>query len=744
MSRKIYIFVATLILVAYTASAQPEERLRLLDSLSKAADATQRNEQKMEILDKICEENFNVDTTARYADAMLSLAKRSKNKPMMVRAMRHKAQSYYNKEDYEAAMDLLTNEAIPMAKQEDCQEDLGIMYVIFGNAISYVNKGASGNSWYDEGISIFRRLGNYNRLIWAFNIKATTYIEDGLLDYGQTYLDSAMKYAEVINDDFSFADIHYYQAYLLSYDDEGSIEDRNRIISVCEKDIELLKSIYKYEDVVWNCGVLVDLLIMNIRESDNEEEIKAYEDKCRHFLREYAYYEDEIGYNVEPVNKHMLNFLIVSRQYDIALDSLDEAMASMREIGDNNFLMEAVYEAYRLYYEETGDFKKALAYADSISQMKGGSGNVELAVGDTKKDYQGQLERQEIRHEAEMEVQKVIMYSIIGAFVLLLGFVLYVVRTSMQRRELNLKLASQNEELQQQREELHAQNEALNEKNVRIEQQNKEIEEFNEQMRSSLRYAKRIQIAAMPSPENMKAIFGDFLCMFRPFNIVSGDYMWAAQKGKYKLLVVADCTGHGVPGALLSILGISLLNEIVATNNLDTIQPGEILNLMRAALKKTLRQEVKTEETTKDGMDLALMIFDMEAMKLRYAGAYRPVVRVRNGEVETFDTSKMPIGSHIKDQNSFESFETDIQTDDRFYAFSDGITDQFGYRDEDNKVSKFTPKRLRALLADIYYMPFDKQQMIIEKTIDNWKTNKDDKEIVYPQTDDNIIVGIRI
>lgn len=744
MLRRITIIALAVILTASSALAQPEERLRVLDSLVKAVDAVQQTEQKLKTLDQICEEKFNLDTTQKYASQMLAMAKRSKDKEMEVRAMRHLADCYYSNSEYDQAMELLTNEAIPMAEEYHCWEDLGICYVLFGNCISLTKKGTAGNLWYDKGIEVFRGISNIKKMIWAFNIKATTYIEDGLLDYAQTYIDSSMKYCEQINDAFSYADTHYYQAYLLSYDDESTAEARNKIIATCEKDIEYLKSVFKYEDVVWNSGVLVDLLIMNLQDSESDDERNAYAEECRKLLNQYAYYEGEIGYTIEPINKHMLKYLVVSKQYDKALDSLNAAREAMAEVGEDNFLITEVYEAFRLYYEETGNFKMALAYADSLSQKKNSADNVNLAVGDTKKDYQQQMQFQEIRHEGELKMQRLIMYFIIGAFAILLVFAGYVVRTSMLRREMNRKLANQNEELVQQREELHAQNEALNEKNICIERQSEAIAEFNKQMLASLRYAKRIQIAAMPSPENMKAIFGDFLCMFRPFNIVSGDYMWAAQKGKYKLLVVADCTGHGVPGALLSILGISLLNEIVATNNLDTITPGEILNQMRASLKKTLRQEVKAEDVQKDGMDLALMIFDMEAMKLRYAGAYRPVVRVRNGEVETFDTSKMPIGSHIKDKNDFESFETDIQADDRFYAFSDGITDQFGYRDEDNKVSKFTPRRLRVLLSEIYNMPFDKQQMIIEKTLDNWKTNKDDKEIVYSQTDDNIIVGIKI
>ncbi|MCQ2250586.1 MAG: SpoIIE family protein phosphatase [Bacteroidales bacterium] len=740
MRRGIYILIIAVLAFSGIVVAQPEERLQVLDSLSKVADATQRTDQKLQVLDRICEENFQIDTTMKYAEAMLQIAQRSMDKPMTVRAMRYIADCYYNNSEYERAMDLLTNEAIPMALEEKCWLDLGISYAIFGNCISFTKKGTNGNQWFDKAIEIFRSIHNVERMIWAFNLKSTTYIENGLLDYAQTYIDSSMKYADEIKNDFWYADTHYYQAYLLSYDDESTVAARNKIIDICQKDIEYLKSVYKYEDVIWNSGVMVDLLVMNIQATDDNNEKQQYIERCKHFLREYDKYEEEIGYNIEPINKHKLKFLIASEQYPEALEALKEARAALQDVGKDNFLLDEVYEAYRWYYEETDDYKMALAYADS----SGSSSEVELAVGDTKKDYQGQLERQEVKFEADMRTQKIIMWTVVGVLVLLMIFAGYVVRTSLQRREMNRKLASQNEELQQQREELHAQNEALNEKNECIEKQNKEIEEFNEQMRSSLRYAKRIQIAAMPSPDNMKSIFGDFLCMFRPFNIVSGDYMWASQKGKHKLLVVADCTGHGVPGALLSILGISLLNEIVATNDLDTIQPGEILNLMRAALKKTLRQEVKSEEVQKDGMDLALMVFDMEAMKLRYAGAYRPIVRVRKGEVETFDTSKMPIGSHIKDQNSFDSFETDIQAEDCFYAFSDGITDQFGYRDEDNKVSKFTPKRLRALLAEIYYMPFDKQQMIIEKTIDNWKTSKEDKEIVYPQTDDNLIVGIRI
>ncbi len=744
MIKKIYFLVFIILGLINNLFAQDEERLAILDSLVKCVDAKEQNNQKLEILDIICQEKFNADTTYKYANLMHSIAQKSMNKAMIVRSLRYLAECEYNNEDYDKTMDILTNELIPMAESENCLVDLGMSYVLFGNCISYTKKGSSGNLWYDKGIDVFRALKDYKKIIWAFNIKATTYIEDGLLDYAQTYLDSSMKYAEIIKDEFSYADIHYYQGYLLSYDPNSTVEERNKIISICQKDIDFLKSIHKYEDVVWNYGVLCDLLIMNIEDCNDENQNKKYIEQCALFLDEYQKYEEKIGYNIEPINKHLLKYLVVSKQYNKALEALEEARLDMEDVGDNNFLIKEVYENFRLYYESVGDFKKALAYADSISQLKGKADNVNLAVSDTQKDYQWKMAEQDLRHDAEMKLQKTIMYFIIGAFVLLLIFAGYVIRTSIQRRVLNQKLASQNLKLEQQSEELQVQNESLNKKNEQIESQSRKIEVFNEAMVNSLHYAKRIQIAAMPSPSNMQAIFGDFLCIFRPFNIVSGDYMWASQKGNYKILVVADCTGHGVPGALLSILGISMLNEIVATNNLDTIEPGEILNLMRDTLKKTLRQEIKTEDTTRDGMDLALMIFDTQKMILRYAGAYRPIVRIRDGELTVFETSKMPVGAYIKDKDNFESFVTDIKEGDRFYSYSDGITDQFGYRDTDNKVVKFNAKRLRSLLSEIYLLPFDKQQMIIEKTIDNWKTNKEDKSIVYKQTDDNLIVGIKI
>ena len=269
----------------------------------------------------------------------------------------------------------------------------------------------------------------------------------------------------------------------------------------------------------------------------------------------------------------------------------------------------------------------------------------------------------------------------------------------------------------------------IQERTKTIEEQKNQLAQKNKSIKESIVYAGRIQKAVMPSEELMGKLFNDYFVYFKPRDIVSGDFYWLKKIGDYTVYAVADCTGHGVPGALLSMLGISFLNEIVSKARFDT--PDEILNRLRKKIKKSLNQSGSNFES-KDGMDIALCIIDHDSLQLQFAGAYNPVYIIRNGELTEIKATRNPIGAFIKEK-PFESNNFNLEKDDILYTFSDGYSDQFG-KDENQKFNK---RNFKKLLTKIYDKPMSEQKEILDDVLKKWKGNAD-------QTDDIIILGVRV
>ena len=284
-------------------------------------------------------------------------------------------------------------------------------------------------------------------------------------------------------------------------------------------------------------------------------------------------------------------------------------------------------------------------------------------------------------------------------------------------------LALQNEEIMQQKEEIETQRDE-------IENQRDQIVKQNENITKSIEYAKRIQTAAMPSKEVVEKILPEHFIFFRPRDIVSGDFYWTVDHNGKTIVTVADCTGHGVPGAFMSMLGLSFLSEIV--NTVGDLHPATILNELRTFIKYTLSQEGSDSES-KDGMDISLCVIDRQSNQLEFAGAYNSVYIIRNGVLEEIKGDKMPVGIHISEKASFTNHIISLEGVTSFYLFSDGFADQFGGPDG----RKFKAKNFRALLAKNNELPMAKQRLILESAFSEWQGNNE-------QVDDVLVLGVRI
>ncbi len=270
----------------------------------------------------------------------------------------------------------------------------------------------------------------------------------------------------------------------------------------------------------------------------------------------------------------------------------------------------------------------------------------------------------------------------------------------------------------------------VKERTEEVVKQKDEIAEKNKSITDSIEYAKRIQTAILPSKEFAEEILPEHFILFRPRDIVSGDFFWMTKKDNLVVVIAADCTGHGVPGAFMSMLGVSFLNEIV--NRHEVTSANVILNNLRRDIKKTLGQEGKEGEA-KDGMDIALCVIDLEKMKMQYSGAYNPLYLYRNNELMETKADRMPIGIYVKEKESFTNNEIELQKGDVFYIFSDGYQDQFG--GEDGR--KFKTKNYKQFLLEIHQKPMAEQREILDKRIDEWRGD-------WEQIDDIIILGIRV
>jgi PAS domain S-box-containing protein len=263
-----------------------------------------------------------------------------------------------------------------------------------------------------------------------------------------------------------------------------------------------------------------------------------------------------------------------------------------------------------------------------------------------------------------------------------------------------------------------------------------EISKQKQKITDSIVYACKIQEAVLPPDEYLKKLFPEYFIVYRPKDIVSGDFYWASHRGDKVLIAAGDCTGHGVPGGFMSMLGMTFLSEIAGRLEENQLNAGTILTRLRESVKLSLRQTGKEGEA-KDGMDVALCIFDKKTMELQFAGANSPllIVREENKEVELINVvpDEMPIGIFYNEKSTFTNQKIKVKHGDLCYIFSDGFADQFGGKSG----RKFMVQRFKNMLAMHSDKSMSEQKVIINKAFDHWKGD-------HRQIDDVLVVGIKV
>jgi serine phosphatase RsbU (regulator of sigma subunit) len=255
------------------------------------------------------------------------------------------------------------------------------------------------------------------------------------------------------------------------------------------------------------------------------------------------------------------------------------------------------------------------------------------------------------------------------------------------------------------------------------------IKEKNKDITDSINYARKIQQAILPPDEILKKAYPDSFVLYKPKDIISGDFYWYQDTGDYLLLACADCTGHGVPGALMSMIGSNFITHIV--NEKEITSPDLALAELDKRVRIALRQDIETD--SKDGMDIALCAFQKEKRILHYAGANRPIILVRNGKLTEYAPSKFPIGGQSGIEKKFVDNKIQLEAGDRIYLSTDGYADQFG----GPKGKKLMKKNFYELLVKIHTQPMQEQKNTLLETIEEWRGELE-------QVDDILVIGFYI
>ena len=303
--------------------------------------------------------------------------------------------------------------------------------------------------------------------------------------------------------------------------------------------------------------------------------------------------------------------------------------------------------------------------------------------------------------QQELKRQQQLTYIFIGGFIIIFILSIFLFKLFVTKKKINKELITQKE---------------------KIIKQNLEITQ-------SIRYARRIQDAILPSEKMFEENFIEYFIFYKPKNIVSGDFYFLRKINDYVVFAAIDCTGHGVPGAFMSMLGMAFLNDIVRQK--EVTKASQILDLLRENVKQSLNQTGKKGEQ-KDGMDMAVCVINTKINKVQFAGAHNPLVIIRNNELIEFKGDRMPVGIHRKEKE-FSNHDYNLQKNDKLYVYSDGFADQLGEKNH----TKYKSKRFKEFLLSTSNKSMKEQSVLIQQEYTTWKGN-------CKQIDDIVIIGVKI
>ena len=580
---------------------------------------------------------------------------------------------------------------------------------------------------YFAALDIFEKAENKWGIANCYNDIAIIHYMQGSTEQCMEYLTKSFEIKQELGDKSGMANYYTNMSSL-----KNSLGQNEEALVYSEKSIELFEELEDQVGIAVGYGNLgtIHYELGNYRAS-LENHLLSVE------LHEELRNKDGMAHslsNIAGVYQIMADSLVLSeslrRNYLNQAVSYGQRAYTLAEELDALYVQNYAASILKNAYRVLGDPGKALEYAEIFISTRDSLFNEEktriIEEMDTKYESekkQQQIELQEsqlVARDATIQRQETLRNALIAGLFGVVLIIIVVIFAYVQKRRDNQKIKEQNTQITEANEELTVLNEAISKQNSEI--------------MDSISYAQRIQSAMMPPVGYFNELLDEAFILYRPRDIVSGDFFWIRQVNQFIILAAADCTGHGVPGAFMSLLGISYLNEIVQRREIT--QAGEVLNELRRQIKHSLRQHGHPDET-KDGIDMALCVIDQKNRSMQYAGAYNPLylIREEKGDAELIElkADRMPLGYHQGKDRPFTNHDIKLEIGDTFYIFSDGFIDQKGGPEQ----KKFMSKKFKSLLIEIHDRPLFDQKNILEKTLTDWMGTQS-------QIDDILVVGVRV
>ncbi|MFH2095855.1 MAG: tetratricopeptide repeat protein [Bacteroidota bacterium] len=697
----------------------------LTDSLENLLKKNLPDSVELQILSDLCWEYAATDAklSKNYGFRELDISGRIKNKKWLAQSYNDIGIAYFKLGELDSAL-FFYNKSLSIRKELNDKNliasslsKMAVVYLEQGN----FDQALASNL---EVLKVYEEQGNENYTALTLNNISVIYDKlknyDKVIEYGNKAIAIHLKN----NNDYQAA--FCYSNLSNAYKAKGNIGLANDYL---RKGLEIF---IKYNDRS-NEAAALNGIGVNLRMESKDREALVYYQKAYNIAVEM---EDKLNialfaHNLSGLYSDMGNYTLAEKY---SLSSLENTEPT------NKYQLALIYRQLAGLYAFLNNGKKSKYYLDRYAEIKDSIYNIESSgkVAEMETKYQSEKKDKELiikdaeisKQQADASRKAIQLNAILIGFLIVLIFSTLILRLFLQKKKANRVLAMQNieinrqkQEITEQRDEIEAQRDRLNEQNILLFEQKKAITD-------SINYALRIQQAILPTGEYAKSILGEHFIFFRPKDIVSGDFYWGTKINEWLIISVADCTGHGVPGAFMSMLGVSFLNEIVRKKEIT--RADQVLNELRKSVIESLQQKGAGDEQ-KDGMDMSLCVINTMTLQMQFSGANNSLFLINEQkELVEIPADKQPVGIH-GNMKPFTNRIVRLKTGDCLYLFSDGFQDQFG----GPKYRKYMSKQFKELILNIANKPMNEQKQILELTFDHWKGENE-------QIDDVTVLGLKL
>ncbi|MBN1250992.1 MAG: tetratricopeptide repeat protein [Bacteroidales bacterium] len=769
--KSILIFILTLNF--YSAYTQENVIDSLKLEISKQTKDTNQVNSLLELAKQY--QRIDLDSAMEFSNNALTISKILKFHKGSANAYRQIGILFYIKGDYEKAMN---NLMLSLESWQNAGDNWGIARAYMNIGIIQKNLGEYNKALenYIKSSIIQKEINDVDGLARSYNNIVNIYLELGDFESSLDFSFKSLQIHEELKNEIEIA---------VTYNNIGNIyhaqEIENKAIEYFNLALEINKKINDKKGIADNYNNLAEVY-SKMSENDTITAIKRkeYTTKVLDYLNKSLPLYEEIGFkkgvalsytnigdaylqlgNYEKVlinyQKSLLaneemgdkNGIIISlsrkgayfdsiQDYGLAVRYFEMAKKFAEEIGSPERIMD-VAEGLSFSYANIGKYKLAYQYHVLFKKMNDkiiSEGNIKSStqkefryrLNKKQKEMELEQQRRDMLATEELKRQSLITKGAVLGLALMFALAFFIFRSYRIKQKANIKLEAQHIEISQKNEELKQLNEEITSQREMVSQQRDIAVQARKEVMDSIQYAQRIQNAVLPRREMFTDLIPDYFIFFKPRDIVSGDFFWMKRLENHIVIAAADCTGHGVPGAFLSLLGVSFLNEIV-TDNFYTA--SDILDSLRNRIIEALHQTWKDDEA-KDGMDISLAVINTKTKELQFSGAYNPIYHIRNNELTEIKGDKMPIGIHIKEPKSFSNSTIQLQENDTIYLFSDGYADQFG----GPKGGKYKYLNFKNLILSAQDKTMKEQKNILNQAFNDWKGD-------LKQLDDIIVIGMK-